>query len=263
MHLDLRLEGTHFVLRDVDSVNGTRVDGQPVREVRLAPGQSVAIGQSRLRVEEVKAIEDEAGWFDHVPLWRVDVAAPMPDVVTGAPPPKDFAAPPAAGAFAPPPMAPEAARHHPLDRGSVPRRACAPPLHRPPRRRRPRAPRLPCPPPRPPPPGAAMRSVVAPRRAAPAPALQRPPMAVPGAPRHPRLRALPRERAALATDWRSGVRSGVPRGRHGSMAPTSNTEVAGGAPPGTGGRPSPGPTLQEPAPRPGDLPRSPAAGAAL
>lgn len=76
MHLELHAEGTGFALRDVDSANGTFIEGKRVREHRLAPGLRIRLASSVLRVEEVQG--DDA-WFEYVPRNRVDVPAAAPE----------------------------------------------------------------------------------------------------------------------------------------------------------------------------------------
>src|SRR5690606_26969744 len=45
-HALVAVEGDRYVLRDLDSTNGTVVDGTPVREAFLAPGARVALGDT-------------------------------------------------------------------------------------------------------------------------------------------------------------------------------------------------------------------------
>ena len=47
-HCLIRRAGDSFVLSDLESLNGTFVNGRPVREHRLADGDQVAVGDSRL-----------------------------------------------------------------------------------------------------------------------------------------------------------------------------------------------------------------------
>lgn len=50
-HCEMVLTDTGVVLRDLESTNGTFVNGQRVREVALAAGQTVALGDVELLVE--------------------------------------------------------------------------------------------------------------------------------------------------------------------------------------------------------------------
>jgi Protein of unknown function (DUF3662)/FHA domain len=50
-HAQLRREGDSVVLVDLGSLNGTRVNGIPIREQRLAAGDQVTIGTTTLRFE--------------------------------------------------------------------------------------------------------------------------------------------------------------------------------------------------------------------
>jgi hypothetical protein len=50
-HAQLRREGQHVVVVDLGSTNGTKVNGVPVREQRLTPGDSVTVGTTTMRFE--------------------------------------------------------------------------------------------------------------------------------------------------------------------------------------------------------------------
>src|SRR5262245_29388429 len=50
-HCCLFSEGDHLVVRDLDSTNGTRVNGDRVAVARLAPGDELTIGPLRYRLE--------------------------------------------------------------------------------------------------------------------------------------------------------------------------------------------------------------------
>ncbi|MFN5899883.1 MAG: FHA domain-containing protein, partial [Planctomyces sp.] len=47
-HARLSFDGLHFVLRDLGSANGCRVNGHPVRERVLEDGDTLALGTSQL-----------------------------------------------------------------------------------------------------------------------------------------------------------------------------------------------------------------------
>jgi DNA-binding NtrC family response regulator len=47
-HCIIAVEGDRYVLRDLDSTNGTVVDGTPVREAFLAPGARIRLGDTEL-----------------------------------------------------------------------------------------------------------------------------------------------------------------------------------------------------------------------
>ena len=53
-HCELIVSNNGVVLRDCDSTNGTFVNGQPVREVWLEPGQQVRLGEVELVVESTE-----------------------------------------------------------------------------------------------------------------------------------------------------------------------------------------------------------------
>src|SRR5262245_43088379 len=55
LHCELVLSDRGVVLRDLESTNGTFVDGKRVREVQLAAGQMVRIGEVELLVETTEA----------------------------------------------------------------------------------------------------------------------------------------------------------------------------------------------------------------
>src|SRR4028118_2047803 len=47
VHAEIRNEGDHFVLQDLDSANGTRYNGQPVSEIiQLSSGDKIQIGET-------------------------------------------------------------------------------------------------------------------------------------------------------------------------------------------------------------------------
>ncbi len=56
IHCEMVLKDSGVVLRDLESTNGTFVDGEPVREVALSPGQIVRLGDVELLVESTDAI---------------------------------------------------------------------------------------------------------------------------------------------------------------------------------------------------------------
>ena len=47
-HAELRVETDHVVLADLDSTNGTFVNGQPVRRVALSDGTHISLGRTTL-----------------------------------------------------------------------------------------------------------------------------------------------------------------------------------------------------------------------
>jgi hypothetical protein len=55
MHCEMVLSDSGVILRDLESTNGTFVNGQQVREVMLSPGQMVRLGDVELSVESVEA----------------------------------------------------------------------------------------------------------------------------------------------------------------------------------------------------------------
>jgi pSer/pThr/pTyr-binding forkhead associated (FHA) protein len=47
-HADLRRDGSQWILRDLHSTNGIAVNGRMVPEARLAPGDQISLGRTRL-----------------------------------------------------------------------------------------------------------------------------------------------------------------------------------------------------------------------
>ena len=58
-HALLAAEGDRYVLRDLDSTNGTIVDGTPVREAYLAPGARIVFGDTEVLFQPRKKWEEE------------------------------------------------------------------------------------------------------------------------------------------------------------------------------------------------------------
>ncbi len=50
-HCEVLLRGTDVVIRDLDSTNGTFINGEKVTEAVLKPGQTLRLGQIELRLE--------------------------------------------------------------------------------------------------------------------------------------------------------------------------------------------------------------------
>jgi len=50
-HAVLTVDGAEYRLRDVGSRNGTRVNGRPVQETKLVPGDAVQFGEVEARYE--------------------------------------------------------------------------------------------------------------------------------------------------------------------------------------------------------------------
>jgi pSer/pThr/pTyr-binding forkhead associated (FHA) protein len=55
IHCEMVLKDSGVILRDLESTNGTFVNGQKIREVELAPGQIVRLGDVELLVETTDA----------------------------------------------------------------------------------------------------------------------------------------------------------------------------------------------------------------
>jgi pSer/pThr/pTyr-binding forkhead associated (FHA) protein len=50
-HAELRNEGGHWIVSDLGSTNGVKVNGRKVEEAALQPGDELAFGLARLRFE--------------------------------------------------------------------------------------------------------------------------------------------------------------------------------------------------------------------
>jgi DNA-binding NtrC family response regulator len=57
-HLAIRVQPDGFLLRDLDSTNGTYLDGRRVREAWIAPGDKIDFGASRIRLEATRQTVD-------------------------------------------------------------------------------------------------------------------------------------------------------------------------------------------------------------
>lgn len=78
LHFEIVLNDDAWELRDLDSANGTTVNGAAARTVRLEPGATIALGDSTLRFEFAE------GSFDVLPTKRVDVPQMAVDRGDGA-----------------------------------------------------------------------------------------------------------------------------------------------------------------------------------
>jgi hypothetical protein len=67
MHCELTLTDDAWELRDLNSVNGTWVNGASVRQGRIEPGSTLKVGDTTLRFEFAD------GFFETLPTKRVDV----------------------------------------------------------------------------------------------------------------------------------------------------------------------------------------------
>jgi pSer/pThr/pTyr-binding forkhead associated (FHA) protein len=50
-HCAISKIGNRYTLRDLDSTNGTRLNGQSIREFRLRPGDLISLGDAKVRFE--------------------------------------------------------------------------------------------------------------------------------------------------------------------------------------------------------------------
>jgi pSer/pThr/pTyr-binding forkhead associated (FHA) protein len=67
-HYEIRKQGLSFVLKDLNSANGTLVNGSPVTEVELVPGDMIAVGEARCQFSvENKSFFSQQDQFLPVP----------------------------------------------------------------------------------------------------------------------------------------------------------------------------------------------------
>ncbi len=143
LHAEIVFEGTHFVLRDLASTNGTTVNGIHERESRLTHGAEIDIGEHSIRFELTTGEEPDA-FFSFVPTRRgvpaqsnergrraavvvPEQRAPEPEPMMLASPMRAMPmpmpmgmAPPALGAPPPPPAAASVRRSMPAPRAMSP-----------------------------------------------------------------------------------------------------------------------------------------------
>jgi hypothetical protein len=72
LHCELSLTSDGVYLRDCNSTNGTFLDGQPVKEAWLQPGQELKLGDVKLLVESTDAT---------IAIPRIEVEAPPPKAI--------------------------------------------------------------------------------------------------------------------------------------------------------------------------------------
>ncbi|MFO1513160.1 MAG: FHA domain-containing protein [Verrucomicrobiota bacterium] len=72
LHCDITLTADGVLLHDHDSTNGTFIDGQPVQQGVLLPGQTVRLGDVELFVETTDV---------HIAIPEIERAIPTPPVV--------------------------------------------------------------------------------------------------------------------------------------------------------------------------------------
>ena len=51
-HCEMQPRGTELLVKDLNSTNGTYIDGNPITEAPLKPGQLLRLGQVELRIED-------------------------------------------------------------------------------------------------------------------------------------------------------------------------------------------------------------------
>lgn len=63
-HAEIVLRGEEIILRDLDSTNGTFIDGEPVQEAPVQPGQIIRFGEIDVRLESGNSEATKASKLD-------------------------------------------------------------------------------------------------------------------------------------------------------------------------------------------------------
>jgi hypothetical protein len=58
-HCEIRFDGESVVIRDLDSVGGTYIEGEPVREGKVTAGQVISLGTFLAKLEETTVASSE------------------------------------------------------------------------------------------------------------------------------------------------------------------------------------------------------------
>src|SRR5436190_6720996 len=64
-HAEIVLRGNDVVIRDLNSTNGTFINGEKITEAVLKPGQILRLGQIEMRLESGLATGSEKKKLDH------------------------------------------------------------------------------------------------------------------------------------------------------------------------------------------------------
>lgn len=64
-HCEITLKGSEIVIRDLDSTNGTFINGQQITEATLRPSQILRLGQVEVRLEGDQATAAKKMTLDH------------------------------------------------------------------------------------------------------------------------------------------------------------------------------------------------------
>jgi pSer/pThr/pTyr-binding forkhead associated (FHA) protein len=70
-HCEVNLVEGKLFLRDLGAKHGTYVNGQPIAEVQLSPGDEIRIGLTALRVEDLSATNEEPRGGLYTPLQAI------------------------------------------------------------------------------------------------------------------------------------------------------------------------------------------------
>ena len=65
-HCEVLLRGNDVVIHDLNSTNGTFINGEKISESVLKPGQTLRLGQVELRLEAEGAVHDRSGGRFHI-----------------------------------------------------------------------------------------------------------------------------------------------------------------------------------------------------
>jgi len=72
-HAEILLHGTDIVIKDLNSTNGTFINGEKITEAPLQPGQTLRFGQVELKIDDGKPVNAQ-----QAPLVAAAAPAPAP-----------------------------------------------------------------------------------------------------------------------------------------------------------------------------------------
>ena len=77
-HCEILLKGEDVVVKDLDSTNGSFINGQKISEATLKPGQILRLGQVELRIDDGSPVPAPS------PAKPADAPAPVPPTAPGS-----------------------------------------------------------------------------------------------------------------------------------------------------------------------------------
>ena len=78
-HCEIVVSEESVLVRDLGSTNGTFIEGQPIREARLEPGQILRLGSADLRLEMQPGVEPPRVAIPEVKVEAPPVSTTLPD----------------------------------------------------------------------------------------------------------------------------------------------------------------------------------------